>query len=102
MPTTTTLFDETLLQSVEVANQSLNSLQLDCHFEDMNPASIQNIGETDVQKRGPFSVCETNRHEGHVPSAQLRVNVILLENDPGGAGALVSCKVSAELKLYGV
>lgn len=65
----------------------------------LNP---QNLGETDIQFRGPKEICHTNRHQGTLPDSPIRVCLYLIEDVPGGGQAFVSATVSAELEQYTV
>lgn len=59
-----------------------------------------NVGETDIQFRGPLPLVETNRHQGTVPTTDIRVRFVLVEGDPGGTFAMDRITVSAEIDLY--
>ena len=66
---------------------------------DMNMAF--NIGTDDViflsRELGRIS-----RTQGILPARPIRVRLAMVENDPGGAAAFVSLKISAEMEQYNV
>ncbi len=64
---------------------------------DMNMAF--NIGTDDVIFLGR-ELARISRTQGILPDKPMRVRIAMVENDPGGAAAFVSMKVSGEVEQY--